>query len=160
MSVTAPAMRSRFGKGARSPREARVLTDARSGRSLRQITDYPNIHHHPFFFVPAYDRAGTKLIFISHRTGTPQIFYEDRASGELVQVTNRRDLTWPDRILLMLCGVAAIIAPTASTLWLVGNGVGVIFLALNWRYPVMSFGSLMPGGAPQPRAVEPKSVEG
>jgi TRAP-type uncharacterized transport system fused permease subunit len=72
----------------------------------------------------------------------------------------RRDLTWPDRILLMLCGVAAIIAPTASTLWLVGNGVGVIFLALNWRYPVMSFGSLMPGGAPQPRAVEPKSVEG
>jgi TRAP transporter 4TM/12TM fusion protein len=72
----------------------------------------------------------------------------------------RRDLTWPDRILLMLCGVAAIIAPTASTLWLLGNGVGVIFLALNWYYPAVSFGSLMPGGAPQPRAVEPKSAEG
>lgn len=92
MSVTAPAMRSRFGKGARSPREGRVLTDAKSGRSLRQITDHPSIHHHPFFFVPAYDRAGTKLFFISHRTGTPQIFYEDRASGELVQVTDRPDL--------------------------------------------------------------------
>jgi TRAP transporter 4TM/12TM fusion protein len=72
----------------------------------------------------------------------------------------RRDLTWPDRILLMLCGVAAIIAPTASTLWLLGNGVGVIFLALNWYYPAVSFGSLMPGGAPQPRAAEPKSAEG
>lgn len=72
----------------------------------------------------------------------------------------RRDLTWPDRILLMICGVAAIIAPTASPLWLAGNAVGVVFLALNWRYPAVSFGSLMPGGAPQPRAPQPTSIEG
>ncbi|MDI1347016.1 MAG: TRAP transporter fused permease subunit [Pseudolabrys sp.] len=71
----------------------------------------------------------------------------------------RRDLTWPDRILLMICGVVAIIAPTASTLWLIGNGAGVAFLALNWRYPVISFGSLLPGGAPQPRAAEQTSIE-
>ena len=70
----------------------------------------------------------------------------------------RRDLTWPDRILLMACGVVAIVMPTASPLWLIGNGVGVIFLALNWRYPAISFGTLMPGGAP--RAREPKSIEG
>jgi oligogalacturonide lyase len=56
------------------------------------VTDHPSIHHHPFFFVPAYDRAGTKLIFVSHRTGTPQVFYEDRASGDLVQATDRPDL--------------------------------------------------------------------
>ncbi|WP_137046101.1 TRAP transporter fused permease subunit [Pseudolabrys sp. FHR47] len=72
----------------------------------------------------------------------------------------RRDLTWPDRILLMICGVAAIIAPTGSALWLAGNGVGVVFLALNWRYPAVSFGSLMPGGAPQPRVSQPTSIEG
>jgi oligogalacturonide lyase len=59
---------------------------------VRQVTAHPSIHHHPFFFVPAYDRTGEKLIFVSFRTGKPQIFFEDRASGELVQVTDRDDL--------------------------------------------------------------------
>lgn len=92
MSVTAPAMLARSAKGVASPAEGRVLIDAKSGRRVRQVTDHPSIHHHPFFFVPAYDRANTKLIFISHRTGAPQIFFEDRASGQLVQVTDRPDL--------------------------------------------------------------------
>ena len=69
----------------------------------------------------------------------------------------RRDLTWPDRILLLACGVVAIIAPTGAMLWWLGNGVGVIFLALNWRFPAASFGSLMPGGAPESAA--PESIE-
>ena len=42
--------------------------------------------------MPAYDRAMTKLIFISYRSGRPQIFYEDRTTGELVQATDRSDL--------------------------------------------------------------------
>jgi oligogalacturonide lyase len=33
-----------------------------------------------------------RLIFVSYRTGQPQIFYEDRASGALVQATDRPDL--------------------------------------------------------------------
>ena len=81
-----------MGQGAVFPREDRIATDGRSGRRIRQVTTHPSIHHHPFFFVPAYDRAMTKLIFISHRTGAPQIFFEDRASGDLVQVTDRHDL--------------------------------------------------------------------
>jgi oligogalacturonide lyase len=68
------------------------LTDPASRRRVRQVTAHPSIHHHPFFFVPAYDRAGEKLIFVSFRTGKPQIFFEERASGELVQVTDRDDL--------------------------------------------------------------------
>jgi len=92
MSMTAPITRVRSGKGMNFPGEGRMLTDATSGRRLRQVTNHPSIHHHPFFFVPAYDRAGKRLIFISHRTGTPQLFYEDRASGHFVQVTNRPDL--------------------------------------------------------------------
>ena len=33
-----------------------------------------------------------KLVFVSYRTGRPQIFFEDRATGELVQATDRDDL--------------------------------------------------------------------
>jgi oligogalacturonide lyase len=92
MAMTAPAMRAASGKGARYAPEQRWLTDEKSGQRLRQVTSHPSIHHHPFFFVPAWDRAGEKLIFVSHRTGAPQIFFEERASGELVQVTDRSDL--------------------------------------------------------------------
>jgi hypothetical protein len=53
----------------------------------------------------------------------------------------------------MICGVAAIIAPTGALLWWLGNGAGVAFLALNWRYAGCSFGSLMPrGGASRAKA--------
>lgn len=79
-------------KGERHRPEGRVLTDPRSARRIRQVTDHPSIHHHPFFFVPAYDQAGKRLVFVSHRSGAPQIFFEDRTSGELVQVTDRSDL--------------------------------------------------------------------
>jgi hypothetical protein len=59
----------------------------------------------------------------------------------------RRDIGWPDRIFLMICGVVAIVAPTGALLWWLGNGAGVAFLVLNSRYAAFSFGSLMPGAA-------------
>ena len=80
-----------MSKGQRYP-ESREHTDPASGRRIRQITSHPSIHHHPFFFVPAYDRAMKRLIFVSYRTGQPQIFFEDRATSELVQATDRPDL--------------------------------------------------------------------
>ena len=58
----------------------------------------------------------------------------------------RRDLGWGDRVFLMLCGVAAIIAPTGALLWWVGNLAGVVFLVLNWRFAAVSLHSLLPGG--------------
>lgn len=79
-------------KGHRHKPEQRLMVDSRSNRRLRQITDHPSIHHHPFFFTPAYDRAGSRLVFISHRTGAPQIFYEASAGGDLVQATDRPDI--------------------------------------------------------------------
>ena len=79
-------------KGSREKSGARVVVDATSKRKVRQVTDHPSIHHHPFFFVPAYDQAGNKLFFVSYRTGKPQIYFEDRAVGEIVQVTDRPDL--------------------------------------------------------------------
>ena len=114
MGIVVPQNRNLFAKGASFPREDRVTTDARSGRRVRQITSNPSIHHHPFFFVPAYDLADKRLIFVSYRTGSPQIFFEDRASGELVQVTDRSDLAeWsiypsPDgRFVYFTAGVGA-----------------------------------------------------
>jgi oligogalacturonide lyase len=79
-------------KGAYFPSEAIWIADEASGRRIRQITTHASIHHHPFFFVPAYDKAMRRLFFVSWRTGSPQIFFEDRPSGQLVQVTDRPDL--------------------------------------------------------------------
>jgi oligogalacturonide lyase len=79
-------------KGRIFPREDRHFVDPRSGRRVRQVTSHASIHHHPFFFVPAYDEQMQRLVFISHRTGAPQIFFEERQSGKLVQATDRPDL--------------------------------------------------------------------
>jgi TRAP-type uncharacterized transport system fused permease subunit len=58
----------------------------------------------------------------------------------------RRPLAWGDRVLLMACGVAAIVAPTGALPWAAGIGVAAVFLILNWRWPRFSFGTLVPGG--------------
>jgi oligogalacturonide lyase len=92
MALMAPQTKTAPARGARFKSESRVFADPVSGRKVRQVTGHPSIHHHPFFFVPTYDRAGAKLFFVSHRTGTPQVYYEDRAAGEIVQVTDRDDL--------------------------------------------------------------------
>ena len=77
-------------KGSRFPAETRWLQDPATGRRIRQVTSHPSIHHHPFFFVPPWDDAMQRLIFISHRTGTPQLYAE--TDGKLVQLTDRPDL--------------------------------------------------------------------
>lgn len=81
-----------MSKGKTYPAEAVTFTDPETGATVRQVTADPSIHHHPFFFVNAYDDAMTWLFFVSHRTGAPQLFAEDRASGRLVQLTDRDDL--------------------------------------------------------------------
>jgi oligogalacturonide lyase len=74
------------------PPEGRVTTDGRTGARVRQVTTNPSVHHHPFFFVPAYDDAMRWLFFVSHRTGAPQAWAEARATGELLRITDRPDL--------------------------------------------------------------------
>ncbi|HVF11386.1 MAG TPA: oligogalacturonate lyase family protein [Abditibacteriaceae bacterium] len=73
--------------------ESRTVEDAHTDAAVRQVTDHASIHHHPFFFIPAYDNAMQYLIFVSHRSGAPQIFAEERATGQLIQLTDRDDLT-------------------------------------------------------------------
>jgi len=68
------------------------MVDERTGAVIRQVTSAPAIHHHPFLLIPAYDDAMQWLVFVSHRTGSPQIFVEERATGELVQLTDQDNL--------------------------------------------------------------------
>ncbi len=72
--------------------ESRTFYDRCTGTRIRQITAASAVHHHPFFIIPAYDDAMQRLIFVSYRTGTPQVFAEERATRELRQLTNRPDL--------------------------------------------------------------------
>ena len=58
-------------KGTIYPAESSTFDDPKTGARIRQITRHPSIHHHPFFFVPAYDDAMRRLIFTSERTGAP-----------------------------------------------------------------------------------------
>lgn len=81
-----------MAKGTVHSSESRTFYDRCTGTRIRQVTAASALHHHPFFIVPAYDDAMQRLIFVSYRTGTPQIFAEERATGELRQLTDRPDL--------------------------------------------------------------------
>lgn len=72
--------------------EGKVIQDARTGLEIRQVTDHPAIHHHPFYYVPPYDDAMKRLFFVSHRTGRPELWCEVRSSGELQQLTDQSDI--------------------------------------------------------------------
>jgi len=74
------------------PPESRTFTDPRTGARVRQVTNHPSIHHHPFYYLPCMDDAMARLFFVSHRTGRPEIWCEIRATGELQQVTDQPDL--------------------------------------------------------------------
>lgn len=81
-----------MAKGQFYPSESQFAVDEQTGVRVRQVTTASCIHHHPFFMIPAYDDAMQWLIFVSHRTGRPQIFAERRATGDLLQLTDRPDL--------------------------------------------------------------------
>ena len=81
-----------MGKGQLHADESRWLADPVTGARLRQVTAAHCIHHHPFFFVPAYDRDMRYLFFVSHRSGRPQIYAQLRQSGQLLQLTDHDDL--------------------------------------------------------------------
>lgn len=81
-----------MAKGATFKSEATTARDSRTGLPVRQVTSHASIHHHPFFYIPAYDDQMRWLFFVSHRTGAPQICAEERSTGVLRQLTDRADL--------------------------------------------------------------------
>jgi oligogalacturonide lyase len=75
------------------PSEAREFADPKTGARVRQITDHPSIHHHPFYYLPCYDDAMRHLVFVSHREGAPQIYMEIRETREIAQLTDCEKLS-------------------------------------------------------------------
>jgi oligogalacturonide lyase len=69
-----------------------TFSDPSTGARVRQVTAHPSIHHHPFYYLPSYDDAMARLIFVSHRTGRPEVFAELRGSDRLVQLTEHEDI--------------------------------------------------------------------
>lgn len=74
------------------PPESSTFTDPRTGARVRQVTSHPSIQHHPFYYLPCMDDGCTRLFFVSHRTGRPEIWCELRETGELQQLTDQSDL--------------------------------------------------------------------
>lgn len=110
------------GKGRVHPAESTAFVDPTTGAAVRQVTTHPSIHHHPFYYLPAYDDAMEWLVFVSHRTGHAQIFVEERATGRLVQLTDRDDVnewsvhpSWDGRFVYFTAGCGA---------WRVATGNG------------------------------------
>jgi oligogalacturonide lyase len=58
----------------------------------REVTPPGSLHHHPYFYVPAYDDAMRWLFFVSHESGAAQACAEVRDERRIVQLTNRTDL--------------------------------------------------------------------
>lgn len=81
-----------MSKGTLFSSEVMAFSEASNGVRVRQLTSHPSIHHHPFYYLPAWDDAMQRLILVSHRTGIPQIFAMHWDSGQLMQLTDRSDL--------------------------------------------------------------------
>lgn len=81
-----------MAKGTVLPSEATISCDPQTGIPIRQVTTHPSIHHHPFYYIPAYDQSMQWLFFVSHRTGQPQLYAEHRDTETLLQLTERSDL--------------------------------------------------------------------
>ena len=76
-----------MSRGQLFPSESREFVDSHTGTMLRQVTNHPSIHHHPFYYLPCMDDAMQRLFFVSHRSGRPEIFAELRDSRKLLQLT-------------------------------------------------------------------------
>ncbi|MCA9443112.1 MAG: hypothetical protein KC964_20090, partial [Candidatus Omnitrophica bacterium] len=81
-----------MARGDLLPSESRSFADKTTGAHVRQVTNRPSIHHHPFYYIPCFDDNMEFLFFVSHRTGRPEIFAEIRSRGELLQMSEVENL--------------------------------------------------------------------
>ncbi len=82
-----------MSRGQLFPAEGCTFADSQTGAVIRQITNCPGIHHHPFYYLPCMDDAMQRLIFVSYRTGRPEVFAELRQSEKLLQLTEVKGLS-------------------------------------------------------------------
>lgn len=82
--------------GSRFPSELKTITDAQTGRTLRQFTSAAANSYPLYYFVDTITPDGGTLIFHSERTGWVQLYKLDLESGEIVQLSDgrTRDAGW------------------------------------------------------------------
>jgi len=74
-----------------SPSESQVFEES-GDVVVRQVTASPEISHHPFFFVDAFDAEMRFLLFISHNSGKVQIYIERQDDQTVIQLTEEDSL--------------------------------------------------------------------
>ena len=72
--------------------EKKVQRDAVTGTVIWQMTDAPAVSHHFHFTNPSLTPNGRFLLFVSYRTGRPNLFAAEVESGEIAQLTDVEDL--------------------------------------------------------------------
>lgn len=75
-------------KGAVSPSEHSTFRDQVSGALIHQMTAQPCINHATYFLQSSFAPDGRTLLFVSYRTGSPQLFDARFPDGEIRQLTD------------------------------------------------------------------------
>ena len=74
--------------GAIWPPEWRTFNDPVSGVTITQLTSYKAHSHHPYFTEPGWYAGGRKLLFVSDRENSRNLYGVDLESGEITQLTD------------------------------------------------------------------------
>ncbi len=70
------------------PSEIRTFRDRRSGRTIRQLTQYKGHSHHLYFTNPGWWDNGRRLLFGSDRDGRTNLFSVDLETGQITRHTD------------------------------------------------------------------------
>lgn len=76
-----------MGKGTVWPSERRVYTDRLTGLPVMQLTDYKAHSHHLYFTESGWYDGGRRLLFVSDRGNSTNLFSIHLESGEMTQLT-------------------------------------------------------------------------
>lgn len=69
--------------------EGVTFKDPETGTVIHQITAAEAVHHHPFYYIPAFDATSQNLIFISKRTGRSEIYQYNLLEKTIFQITDQ-----------------------------------------------------------------------
>jgi hypothetical protein len=76
--------------GKRWPAEWSQYADPLTGKTVTKYTSSSGTDQHPYFTGPAVTTDGRRLVFISDRTGNPNLFSLDMTTGQILQLTDNR----------------------------------------------------------------------
>ncbi len=80
------------------PSEVRSFTDAASGVTVRQLTNYKGHSHHLYFTNPGWYDSGRRMLFGSDRVNRTNLFSIELATGRITQLTDLEPLSPPYEI--------------------------------------------------------------